>query len=399
MTGPWWFLSVLFAVVAGYSAARLREPKVWESIRSFINRSSSSASWANRRTYNALTNLFNDRPDEALDSFVANLEVNSETLEMHLALGGLLRRKGEVDRAVRVHQNLTASMELDTTERNEVSLELARDYLASGLYDRAEDILKPLASDLTCSLHVRDAASQHLIELYQELGEWLLAIDLADQLTSAKFSDEADHWRTLQAQFSCELAENAVKQNNPDLAGQKIRTALAYDANCYRAKLLQVEVLLLDHARASAAAVLSSLAKTDSAFIVETMALFEQCFDGGDTSQLLDTLKGVQEQCPSLYLLVRITELLSKSEGGALAIRYWQEQLERFPALTKEARLFRFAIQGQADSNCDEMLQVVKEIVLSKLVKRCVSCGFETTKTRWRCPSCMSWASIQLVQR
>lgn len=137
------------------------------------------------------------------------MAVNSETLEVHLSLGNLLRKKGEIARSVKVHQNLLARPSLTKSQRYLVQFELAKDYVSSGLLDRAEILLGELIDQRSLDTELRQAALILLIDVYQDTRDWLKAIDVADHLTTRKFTHHVDRWRQTQAHYSCELAELA----------------------------------------------------------------------------------------------------------------------------------------------------------------------------------------------
>mgnify|MGYP001585737903 FL=1 len=133
--------------------------------------------------YRGLNYLLDGRPDGAVDSFISALEVNSETLETHIALGNLLRKRGEVDRAIRVHQNLLARPSLPRDQVHQAHLELARDYISAGLLDRAERLLLDLQEESPAQ---RRACQRYLLEIYQSERDWQLAIDVARELLPRK---------------------------------------------------------------------------------------------------------------------------------------------------------------------------------------------------------------------
>ncbi len=387
------------ALACGYLLARLRDPELWKLIQRQFSRPHAMTDWSNLRTYNALTSLFNDQPDEALDSFVAHLPVNNETLEMHFALGALLRRRGELERAVRVHQNVGQSGALTADQVHSVQLELARDYLESGLYDRAEAILQPLVDHLGVAQVTRVQAMQHLVGIYQEFQEWLKAIDIADRLTSKKFAQEADHWRCLQAHFACELASQALANHEYDMARQKIRSALDRDPDCARANILNAELALIENNRVAARTALNTAFAQDSALIAEIIAPLSRCYSDGEQDSYLQMLLRWQNQFPSLFLLVQVLDLMRIAKDNARALDYCQEQLARFPALATEAAFLQLAINERGRDTCGEMLALIKKMVMGKLVQHCSSCGYEASKMTWRCPSCGDWATIRVVER
>ena len=167
------FLLLFSAIVIGWLLGR-------RSVASISNNSDSSGEY-----YQGLNYLLDGRPDGAVDSFIDGLEVNSETLETHVAMGNLLRKRGEVDRAIRVHQNLLARPSLPRSQVHLAHLELARDYISAGLLDRAEGLLLALVKE---SSEQRVVACRHLLEIYQSEKEWQRAIDVAKSMLPKKKS-------------------------------------------------------------------------------------------------------------------------------------------------------------------------------------------------------------------
>ena len=187
-------------------------------------------STCHRRTSKGLNFLLNEQPDKAIEVFTHVLEVNSETVETHLALGNLFRRRGEVERAIRIHQNLIARPTLDKEQRSHALLELGQDYLKAGLFDRAENLFLELAE---IRLH-SEQALRLLLRIYQQEKEWDKAISSARKL--ARFSGE--NMNNVVAHYNCELAELAYANKDYSAARAFVREALSSDRKCVRANIL-----------------------------------------------------------------------------------------------------------------------------------------------------------------
>ncbi len=386
------FSAILISLLIGYLIADWQGSKfVLRKWRIFAARHFKQQFRAeDSRYYGVLTKLLNDQPDEALDQFISKMEVNADTLEMHLALGALLRRRGEFDRAVRVHQNLLTRPGLPTQSIHKVQLELATDYWRSGLLDRAEALLKELMHVAGVNKGTRWQAAAHLVEIYQDLGEWLEAIDVADQLTAKKFSNEADFWRSLQAQFCCELAEQALGKKDEDFAVQKIRKALAYDPNCVRAHLLRANFALAHQDTSSALISLDYIAKFDPSYLSETLSIFDACLD---TEQKLSRYRDFQRQCPSLAVLLAILDVYIRQGEYALGKSFLDEELERVPALSEEATMLKFAVTSEY--GLEERIDTLADHLNRKQSYACTQCGAEHERMLWLCPSCQSWSTVR----
>src|SRR5690554_2987083 len=184
--------------------------------------------------FQGLNYLLNEQPDKAIEVFTRMVEVDSDTVETHLALGNLFRRRGEVDRAIRIHQNLIARPTLNAEQRSLALLELGMDYMRSGLLDRAEGLFKELAET---GNHMEPALRQLLV-IYQQEKDWSNAIMVARRLES--ISGEALH--AVVAQFHCERASEHLAAGREREAQEDVRRALNVDPRCVRASLMEAEM-------------------------------------------------------------------------------------------------------------------------------------------------------------
>jgi len=187
-----------------------------------------------------LNYLLEDRPDKAIEIFIKALEVESETVETHLALGNLFRRRGEVDRAIRIHQNVVAKPALEFGQRTTALLELGLDYMRSGLLDRAESLFKEL---LETGAHQRQAVG-HLIDIYQQERDWDKALDFTVRLEHLAHLNLGER----RAHFLCEQAQALVKLGAVEDGSDKLRAALKADPKCVRAALMQDNLAMIESA-------------------------------------------------------------------------------------------------------------------------------------------------------
>ncbi len=348
--------------------------------------------------YGVLTSLLNEQSDEGLDAFVSSMDVNTETLDVHLALGNLLRRRGEYARAVRVHENLLTRPGLPLESLHQVQLELAIDYWRSGMLDRAESILSELINTPKVKYPARWQASAYLVEIYQELSQWLDAIDCADRLTEKKFSSEPDLWRVLQAQFSCELAELALRENNLDLAFSKARQALSYDSKCVRAKLLLTEHAIQCDDIPRALISLIEIKDQHQDFIPEILKPLKTCY-GNDTDAYENLLTIIVQESQSVSSLLELTQLVLDKRDGSIdvsIILLWCELLRLIDKKTlPESAMLLLILENLNEKNAILRIKSVTAYLQSKLHYSCLSCGTEYSKLQWHCVSCNSWATIQ----
>ena len=202
--------------------------------RWWFSRRCQGESQVNQEYFKGLNFLLNEEPDKAIEVFIKALEVDSETVELHLALGGLFRRKGQVDRATRIHQNLIARPSLTDDQRMQSVYELAQDYYKAGLLDRAENLFLELKD----SVNYRRQAIDGLCAIYQQEKEWASAIGVLNSHRRAirpGYSKQVSH-------FWCEMAEVAIKKQEYDDARKYLRSALNEDRSTARAVLLRGEL-------------------------------------------------------------------------------------------------------------------------------------------------------------
>ena len=184
--------------------------------------------------FKGLNFLLNEQPDKAIEVFIRMAEVDSETVETHFALGSLFRRRGEVDRAIRIHQNIIARPTLGRGHRTQALFELAQDYLRAGLLDRAENILLELIDTPTYT----EPALRSLISLYEQQKDWEQAIAMRRRLQAVTGVSEEE----TTAQYFCELAQAALTSLDMALAVRYLKRAQSHDPDCVRASLLLAKI-------------------------------------------------------------------------------------------------------------------------------------------------------------
>jgi len=385
------FLSIFCALATGYCLADYHyNGVIRRSISKFSQQQSQTTHYKQTGYYDVLTSLLNEQTDEALDAFVHNMSVTAETLEVHLALASLLRRRGEFARAVRVHENLLKPNGLNADQRNQVLLELATDYWRSGMLDRAESILNNLTRVQGINKAIHWQALAYLVEIYRDLEQWLEAIDVADQLTEKKFSSEPDFWRRLQAQFACEIAEREYNNASNELALSKAKQALVYDPQCLRAKLLLAQLANDEGDRSLALSYIYPVVDSHPEFIPELIQALKPCFH--DKNEYIRVLR---EYVIKHYSIAAMLEISAETSNKAALKTDWLALLAAMKTdQLPELKMIALALENAQAENTADTISRVETYLTKKMSYFCSSCGTEYTHLRWQCISCNAWASI-----
>ncbi|MFK7829272.1 MAG: lipopolysaccharide assembly protein LapB [Congregibacter sp.] len=362
--------------------------------------------------YRGLNYLLDGRPDGAVDHFISALEVSSETLETHIALGNVLRRRGEVARAIRIHENLLARPDLPVEQMHIAHLELARDYITAGLLDRAERLLLDLVAE---SDEQRDVSRQHLIEIYRSESEWRRAIDEAHALLPRKSLLRASTPGPLlsgqpvqsqMAHFYCELAVEQLAKNDVNDARSMLRRALESDPGCVRASLElgRLEGASGDHRAAIKA--LTRVIEQDADFLPEAIPTLRECYAAlNEESEFSSYLRSCLDRHPSTPLVIAVADDILRDQGAGEARKFLASRLAQVPSLRGLLRLIRLQQPERASAEKDltESSVSMLSVLLEKLIRerpayRCEHCGFSAKHLLWFCPGCKYWGTFRTIR-
>jgi lipopolysaccharide assembly protein B len=356
--------------------------------------------------YKGLNYLLDGRPDGAIDSFINALEVNSETLETHIALGNLLRKKGEVDRAIRIHQNLLARPSLPRAQVHQAHLELARDYISAGLLDRAERLLLDLVQE---SPEQRRSSLRHLLEIYQSEREWSRAIEIANALLPRKTllggqsdPDRGQPVSVALAHYYCELACEKRDAGDLPAARKLLQQALAQDKQCVRASILLGEVECETGQYKQAVKALRRVRQQDPEYVPETISILRRCYaELNDDKSLKAYLQDCLGSDPTAPLVLAIAEDMRQSEGNEAAGDFLSSQLADRPSLRGLARLISLqldATESPARENLSLLQVLVERLIAERPAYRCGHCGFAGQQLHWFCPGCKHWGTMKTIR-
>jgi lipopolysaccharide biosynthesis regulator YciM len=381
----WGLLIVLVVAVGlGFFLGRRSLPKEEDSNQSLLE----------PHYIRGLNYFLNDQQDAAIDTFIHALEVNTETLETHLALGNLLRKRGEVSRAIRVHQNLLARPGLPEGRSQQVQLELAKDFVKSGLLDRAEVLLQELVTEAPYQVKVQ--CLKYLIEIYRDEKEWLKGIQAINQLSGKRFSKPPEEWRVVQGQFYCELAEDALARNDYLVCRRHVKSAVAADKSSVRANLILADLeMKLGHYKEAVKA-LQLIPDQDPDFVPEIVPRLSQCYRmSGRTEKLKKTLEQLLAQRFHSEVLLELSELVYKEKGREASLQYIADNMDRAPSIRVAEQMLNLQGQSGEQEAIQMASKAVQNIQKTRPRYRCTSCGFGGQQLHWLCPGCKSWGAVK----
>ncbi|CNH69424.1 lipopolysaccharide assembly protein LapB [Yersinia ruckeri] len=353
---------------------------------------------ANRlsREYVAGVNfLLSNQQDKAVDLFLDMLKEDSSTVEAHLTLGNLFRSRGEVDRAIRIHQALMESASLTFEQRLLAIQQLGRDYMAAGLYDRAEDMFTQLIEET----EFRIGALQQLLTIHQATSDWLKAIEVAERLVKLG----KDRQRSEIAHFYCELALQAMGSDDLDKAMNLLKKAANADKDCARVSIMQGRVHIARGDYGKAAEALQQVLEQDKEVVSEALPMLHDCYQHLQQPRVwADFLKRCVEDNTGATAELMLAEILEQQDGRDVAQVYINRQLQRHPTMRVFYRLMDYHLADAEEGRAKESLLLLRDMVgeqiRTKPRYRCHKCGFTAHSLYWHCPSCRAWASVKPIR-
>lgn len=340
-----------------------------------------------RAYFRGLNYLLNEQPDKAIDAFIEVVKLDPETIELHFALGNLFRRRGEVDRAVRIHTHLLNRADLPSRSRAEALAELAQDFLKGGLLDRAEDSFTRLLDE---PRH-RVEALRALLRIYQMEREWDKAIDIARRLE--REAGESSHAQV--THFHCESAEKALAGKDEGTARSHLEQALKINRRSVRATILTGELAARAGCGDEAIDHWKRIGEINPEYLPLVADRLADALDAaGRRAEALNFLRRSLLDHPSIDLLDITHKRVSTWEGAAAAEALLRDELQRHPSLLGFERLLAGRAAGSSGDTTMEQLRALIQAQLRKLARyRCSKCGFRAREFHWQCPGCASWDS------
>ena len=346
--------------------------------------------------FQGINYLLNEQPDKAIEVFIKLIEVDSETVETHLALGNLYRRRGDVDRAIRIHQNLVARESLSVPQRTEALLELGQDYMSAGLLDRAEDLFNELAEDTD----YRVQALRQLIDIYEREKDWPKAVASARKLEKATGNQLG--W--IIAHYCCEQAGQHCSEGDPERALKYVQQARNIHAACVRASLLEADIHAGRSEHEQAIRSLQRIEEQDPDYLPEAVDRLYRSYRALDRIDALDDyLSKLLKRYGWSSLTLALADIKRESGGQREAIRFMTDRLRQRASVRGLDRLLDLEIETRSDTGgMGEHLEILKgltaELLFERPVYKCRHCGFPAKSLHWQCPGCKHWTSIRPIQ-
>ena len=347
-----------------------------------------------REYFKGLNYLLNEQTDKAINVFVRMLEVGDETVDTHIALGNLYRQRGEVEKAIKIHQNVIAKPSLDLQKRNEALFELARDFMNAGLLDRAESLFQEL---LEKQSHVIPAL-KNLLTIYQEEKDWETAIIIAKKLEAANNKSQAQ----LVAHFYCELALIERRKGHLQQALEFIKKARGTDRQLVRTSIIEAEIERESGNCKAATRAYRRVEQQDPMMISVILKPLVQCYkELQNDKEINHYLEHVVAEYGGITSILLYADQLSQDAGVKEAALYIVEALRKKPSLRGLSHLIEISLDfttGSAHKNLIILQELTSQLLNEKPVYRCNQCGFKGNSLYWQCPSCKSWSSTKPIQ-
>ena len=339
--------------------------------------------------FKGLNYLLNEQPDKAIDVFIDLLEVDDETIETHLALGTLFRQRGEVEKAIRLHQNLIARPQISHQIRTNLLNELGLDYMRAGLLDRAESIFLELEKEPVHQV----LALQQLLSIFQQEKEWLKAIEYLNKLELMLNHKQP----LLSAHLHCEAALLYTEKNEVLSTTKYLKKALKIDPKCVRVNIISAERSIDKGEFKQAIKYLLKIKDQDMRFVPVFIDLIINCFEQlGKPKQTFEFLAELQKDSESTRVISRFIDVLLKQKGAAEVSEFMRAKLVKYPT-TSYLKLY-----AKIDSGLDNDESMFLRTIINQLDEElpsfnCKQCGFTSVDLNWCCPSCKQWGVIEPV--
>ena len=333
--------------------------------------------------------------DDAIETFMQSLPVNEQTFELHLSIGVMMRRRGEVGRAILIHQNLLSRPRIAKLLQEKAQMELAKDYMKAGWLDRAERLLQEFDKS---SGELQLIAQRRLLEIYQEESEWPEAITIAEQLIPKGLftRKQAPRWLQIQlAQYYCELAEIAIKASDTPSTISHAKRAISINKDCVRAVFIQAQLSFDKQDYVQAIKLMNSLPSQSQILLVAKLDLLVDSYMAlGDLDLLISKLQYLLDVSPSTEIVLVLSQLILRKESQSDAEEYLRSVLVKHPSL-KVLESYLSLAANDVDCTTRDAIAALDEKNNRHKPFLCSHCGFKSQNLHWNCPTCKKWETLR----
>ena len=378
----WWLLALPLFFSLGWLAARV-------DLKQLLAESTALPA----AYFKGLNFLITNQQDKAIEAFTEAVQANTDSLELHFALGSLFRKRGEVDRAIHLHLHLLENKQLEPQQKLAVTAELAQDYLKAGLFDRAEELFESLDDD-----RYRQPALRALLEIYVREREWERAIKAATELERIS----GVPFRVEIANYYCEMALKSKLANDTHTARFELDQALNANKNCVRANVLLGDMEAESGNHKAAISIWKRIEFQKPEYLGLIAPKLLTSFRAlNQTEEGLSLLQTYLQTYQLNSLLNVLYEATLAEQGAENAARLARNELIKMPSLNTldlllQARAILETSHPENGNLQDTQLmqQAVRHAIGNKTAYHCEQCGFKAKYHHWQCPACNAWEAL-----
>lgn len=378
-------LFLLLPIAAGYG---------WFMGRNSVKQNDQDAKESLSKKYSTgLNYLLSNQQDKAIDYLLETLAVEDDTVEAHFAMANLFRKRGELDRALKVHEHLVRQKHLANADKERAIYELGKDFHSAGLYDRAEDMF--LRTHKSKKFGVRSI--NFLMHIFQQTKDWQQGVALKKVILKSK-DVRLQH---VLANFYCELANIAITNEESITVFELLEKALSVDPSSSRATLMMAQIYQSNEQYIEAIRCYQDIYLQDKDFFPDVIDEMKASYENSDqTEEFYLFIKRVYDETASTSALINYLSFIEQQEGNDKAKLFMLTSLKRRPTI----RGFHYFVdmQKSADTETSESIGAIKELISAYINIRprysCRSCGFNSSVHYWACPSCHDWEQIKPVK-
>ncbi|WP_448246171.1 lipopolysaccharide assembly protein LapB [Thalassotalea agariperforans] len=368
----------------------------WYMGRNSIKQNDQSVKEALSKKFSTGINyLLSNQQDKAIDFLIEALKVDDDTVEAHFAMANLFRRRGELDRALRVHEHLVHQKHLPSKEKQKAVFELGKDFLSAGLYDRAEDMFMRLIKTRVYGLK----SLTYLFQIYQSTSDWQAG--LAMEKLVVKHNDKK--LLHILANFYCELATTALSQDKYIEVVELLEKALSFDPQSCRTNWLLAKVYENQEQYNVACRCYNEIYQQDNEFFPDVIENMHQCYLKLDAEkEFYQFLRKAYDETGSTSVLIKYVTHIEQKNGNKKAQDYMVTALNRRPTIRGFKHFVKLQNNEESVNGNTESLDMIKGLITSYLKIKprysCRTCGFNSSTHYWSCPSCHGWEQLKPVR-